>query len=128
MPFRIKTDAQNEIKLMFAAHREAMWNRWKSHHPQALDPTVWQFVYDEQYYGESFGIVRGLALSGYGYLGSDISNAVQEGKSNVPEHNLKWWFTQVITEYLEEEGYFKKHCNAEVCAGLLNKYRKLRTP
>lgn len=129
MPLRIKADAANEIKLMLAAHRDALWARWNGcTHPQAIDPSVWQLVCNEGYYGEAFGVIRGLAITGYGYIGSDTSHAVQEGNSDIPEHNLKWWFNQVVHEYLEEEGFFNKTCNAGVCTELLEKYRKIRKP
>lgn len=116
----------NEVKMMFAAHRDCLWSRFtECSHPQAVDPTVWRCVANEGYYGEAFGIMRGLLALGYGYFGPDGTDAVEEGRSNIPEHNLKWWFNELSKEVLDEEGYFDKTCSAEKCHALLNKYRLL---
>lgn len=116
----------NEIKLMLAAHRDCLWTRWESYsHAQVVDPHLVQIVCNEGYYGEAFGVVRSLAAIGYGYFGSDNMNAVQEGRSDVPEHNLKWFFSQIQKEYLDEEGYYEKSASAEKCAVLLENYRRL---
>jgi hypothetical protein len=116
----------NEVKLMMAAHRDALWTRWtQCSHPQAVDPTKVQSVCNEGYYGEAFGIVRGMVALRYGYFGSDNLDAVEEDRSEVPEHNLKWWFSRIVREYLDEEGFFEKTCSAEKCTELLEQYRNL---
>jgi hypothetical protein len=115
-----------EVKLMFAAHRDCMWNRWTTcSHPQAVDPSKWQSVCNEGFYGEAFGIMRGLITLGYGYFGPDGVDAVADGRSDTPEHNLKWWFNRITKDVLDEEGFFDKTCTAEKCDEVLNKYRML---
>jgi hypothetical protein len=115
-----------EVKMMIAAHRDCLWSRWDTcAHPQAVDPTVWQCVVNEGYYGEAFGVMRALVALGYGYFGPDHTDAVMDGRSVVSEHNLKWWFNQLLKEYLDEEGFFDKSGSAEKCHILLNKYREL---
>lgn len=116
----------NEIKLMLAAHRENLWNRWETcAHPQAVDPTAVSIVCNEGFYGEAFGVLRSLVVLGYGYFGSDNLDAVQEGRSDVPEHNLKWFFSRIQKEYLEEEGFYDKTASAEKCVALLETYRRV---
>jgi hypothetical protein len=126
IPAKYKAALANEIKLMLAAHRDCLWTQWtECSHSKAVDPTVWQFICNEGYYGEAFGIARALVALGYGYFGSDTMNAVQENRSDHPEHNIKWWFQQIQREYLDEEGFFDKSCSAERCSELLEKYRRL---
>ena len=123
---RNKQRIVNEIKLMLAAHRECLWTRWvECSHPQAVDPTVWRCVANEGYHGEAFGIVRALVVLDYGYFGADGINAVEDNRSDMPEHNLKWWFNEILKEYLDEEGFFDKTCSLDKCRELLDKYRKL---
>jgi hypothetical protein len=115
-----------EVKLMFAAHRDCMWNRWMTcSHPQAIDPTKLPSVCNEGFYGEAFGVMRGLIALGYGYFGPDEMDAVEEGRSDTPEHNLKWWFNRIIKSVLDEEGFFEQTSSAEKCEEVLNKYRRL---
>jgi len=115
-----------EVKLMLAAHRDGLWNRWETcSSAQAVDPTKWQVVAMDSCYGEAFGIMRGALIEGRGYFGSDTADAVEEGRSNVPEHNLKWWFRKIQNEYLDEEGFFNGTCSQEKCLELLQKYRLL---
>lgn len=121
-----KEAVTNEIKLMLAAHRDTLWTRWtECSHPQAVDPNKWQIVANEGFYGEAFGIARALVALGYGYFGSDNLSAVEEDRSDIPEHNIKWFFHQIQKEYLDEEGFFDQSCNPGICAELLDKYRKL---
>lgn len=116
----------NNVKLMMAAHRDCLWTRWEgATHPKAIDPTKYQLLCNEGFYGEAFGIMRGLALAGYGYLGSDNLSAVDEQTSTIPEHNLKWWFQQLCKEYLTEEGFFDQSCTQQKAIDLLEKYRQL---
>lgn len=123
---RHREKISNEVKLMLFAHRDCLWNRYQEcSHPQAVDPAVWRCVASEGYYGEAFGIVRGLVALGYGYFGPDTADAVEDGRSNLPEHNLKWWFNQLLKEVLDEEGFFDKTCSPEKCHEMLDKYRQL---
>jgi len=120
----------NEVKMMIAAHRDMLWIRWGSSWPkvpanQKTDPTIYQCDARCGYYGEAFGIMRGLIAVGYGYFGSDNLDAFEEGRSSIPEHNLKWWFSQLQKEYLVEEGYYDKTCSAIKCTQLLARYREL---
>jgi len=50
---------------------------------------------------------------------------VEDGRSDMPEHNLKWWFNKLLEEFLDEEGFFDKTCSFNKCKELLDKYRKL---
>lgn len=115
-----------EIKLMIAAHRDCLWTRFTGLNAlDSPDPTKDDIVANEGYYGEAFGIVRALVVLGYGYFGSDNLDAVQEGKSYYPEHNLKWWFSTLQKELLEEEGFYDNTCSPVKCSEILDKYREL---
>ena len=121
-----KERISNEVRMMLCAHRDCLWTRFEScSHPQAVDPAVWRCVANEGYYGEAFGVMRGLVALGYGYFGPDGTDAVKDGRSNVPEHNLKWWFNELLKQTLDEEGYFDKTCSPEKCKAMLDKYRLL---
>ena len=119
----------NEVKLMIAAHRDMLWTRWEMKWPdppeKAIDPRKYQLCANDGYYGEAFGIMRGLCALGYGYFGSDNLDAIQDNRSDFPHHNLKWWFNQLMKEYLLEEGWYDKTCTQERCIRLLNRYREL---
>lgn len=115
---------KNEVKLMLAAHRDCLWNRFDNPSNNLDDPLKFSVVVYDGYYGEAFGIMRGLNLLGYGYFGSDNLDAVKEGRSKISMHNLKWWFNEILNEYLEEEGFKDKTCTKEKCYALLDKYRK----
>ena len=121
-----KIAVELQVKLMLAAHRDCLWSRWTSYADgKATDPTQYQSVCNEGYYGEAFGVMRGLQVMGYGYFGSDTMDAIEEDKGIYPEQNLKWWFRQISHEYLAEEGFFNHTCTAEKCEALLEKYRRL---
>ena len=96
---RNREKVANEVKLMLIAHRDCLWTRYtECSHAQAVDPAVWRCVANEGYYGEAFGVVRALVALGYGYFGPDGTDAVKDGRSGVPEHNLKWWFNDLLKE------------------------------
>ena len=121
-----KIAVELQVKLMLAAHRDCLWSRWVScSDSKTYDPTQVQSVCNEGYYGEAFGVMRGLMALGYGYFGSDTNDAIEEDKGMYPEQNLKWWFRQISHEYLAEEGFFNHTCTVEKCEALLEKYRKL---
>jgi hypothetical protein len=124
IPDKYKNAIRNEVKLMVAAHRDSLWNRWETcATPQAVDPTKFTVACNEGYYGEAFGVIRALVVLGYGYFGPDNLDAVKDNRSDIPEHNLKWFFQQIVQEYLDEEGFYDKSCSAEKCHQLLDKYR-----
>jgi hypothetical protein len=123
---RHKTAIINQIKLMLAAHRNYVWNRWSNYDDaNPIDPVIHSVICNEGYYGEAFGIMRGLREVGYGYFGTTDKSAVEEDKSYTPEHNLRWWFHTLQREYLVEEGFFNYTCSAKKCSELLDKYRSL---
>lgn len=119
----LKEQVENEVKLMLAAHRSSMWTQWET--SKKIDPLSWRIVVNDGLYGEAFGVMRGLKALGYGYFGSDLSDAVEEGYSKTPEHNLAWWFHQIEDSYLLEEGFFDKNSSPEKSNYLLRKYQKL---
>lgn len=121
-----KKSIGHEVKLMLAAHRDSLWKDWVTcATPQTVDPNQWELVVNEGFYGEAFGIMRGLIALGFGYFGRSNLDAIQEGRSDIPEHNLKWWFHRIVQEYLDEEGFYNKSCSPEQCSQLLNKYQQL---
>jgi hypothetical protein len=126
IPDKAKFAIINEVKLMLASHRDCLWTRWETcSHSRVVDPRECSIVANEGYYGEAFGIMRGLAALGYGFFGPDTLNAVELSRSDVPEHNLKWWFRRLQDEYLDEEGFYDKTCCQATCKTLLEKYRQL---
>lgn len=115
-----------EVKMMLASHRDCLWSRWETAaSPQTFDPSKVSIVTNDGYYGEAFGIMRGLAAMGAGFMGPDTMDAVELSRSDTPEHNLKWWFRKIQNEYLDEEGFFDKTCSPQKCHTLLEKYRRL---
>jgi hypothetical protein len=118
-----------EVKLMLTAHRDCLWNKWNAckeeerQSRQLSDPTRVSMECADGYYGEAFGVMRGLLVLGYGYFGPSNLDAVQDGRSITPEHNLKWWFENLVQEVLHEEGF--PPGAAEVCLKRLEEYRQL---
>jgi hypothetical protein len=117
----LKDTVEGEIKAILHACRDCLRNQGR------LDTSKVSFSANDGYYGEAFGIMRGLQILGYGYFGSSNLSAEVEAKSqyrmgNVtsPEQNLKWWFSNLEQEVLEEEGFKSDH-RCEYC---LAKYRK----
>lgn len=122
---------ESNVKLMLAAHRDCLWNRHTSPVMDPIDrptrPDPLKVSYDcwDGYYGEAFGIMRGLEVLGFGFLGCDNLNAVQLNKSDEPRHNLKWWFARLKNEILEEEGFRDGTATKEKAYAMLEKYQKL---
>jgi len=84
---------ETEVKMLLHASRDCMRNK-------GVDTTNTTFKVDDGYYGEAFGVMRGLAVLGYGYFGS--SNLTD------PEYmfcNLKWWFAELEAKVLQEENF-----------------------
>lgn len=80
-----------EVKMLLHASRDGM--RTRGDNTQST-----RFNCNDGFYGEAFGIMRGLALLGHGNLGRAV---------NTPENkaNLKWWFDQLERQVLQEENY-----------------------
>lgn len=120
IPDDLRTTVEGEIKALLHAHRDTRRNCHE-------DTIKTSFRVNEGYYGEAFGIMRALFIQGYGYFGSSNMNAKREDEwahkvSNVTSEiqNLKWWFGELETEVLEEEGFKTDHR----CSYCLERYRK----
>jgi hypothetical protein len=96
----------DEIKLMLHASRDCLRN-------QGRDTSEMSYSVSDGYFGEAFGIVRGLVVLGYGYLGS--SNVPNKRK---PHWNLRWWFCELERKVLEEENFG----GTNYCDHCLNRY------
>jgi hypothetical protein len=94
-PEKVRT--AEAVKGMLHASRDCMRNQGK-------DTARVPFDSHDGYYAEAFGIMRGLAVLHYGYLGSN--NLPDQ---TVPHRNLKWWFNQLEEEVLKEEGFGTDH-------------------
>jgi hypothetical protein len=86
-------DVEREVLMMLHASRDCLRN-------QGHDTTKLRFDARDGYYGEAFGIMRGLQVLGYGEFAAD----------NVPNSifapwNLKWWFRTLEDLCLDAEGY-----------------------
>jgi hypothetical protein len=82
-----------EVKMLLHAHRDCLRNRGDNTARITFNCT-------EGYYGEAFGVLRGLKVLGFGEFGS-----VNMPHPLFAKWNLKWWFTQLEQEVLEEENY-----------------------
>jgi hypothetical protein len=117
----LKNDVEGEIKAILHASRDCLRNQ------KRLDTSKVSFSANDGYYGEAFGVMRGLQILGYGYFGSSNLDAVVEAQSHYrignvtsPEQNLKWWFSNIEQEVLEEENFKGDHH----CDHCMDKYRK----
>ena len=117
-----KDSVESEVKLMLAAHRDFLWGRHLGG-DKKINPTEVEVAVNEGYYGEAFGVMRGVNAMGFGYFGSDNLDAFEEERSNSPHDNLKWWFRQIVNQYLVEEGYYDQTCSPERANTLLKRYR-----
>ena len=113
----LKQKAKEEIKMLLHASRDCLRN-------QEIDTTKVTFSVRDEYYAEAFGVMRGLQLLAYGKLGSDNLDGIQDSYTKYstlqPEHNLKWWFSQIQDEVLVEEGFEKDN----QCSWCYEKYFK----
>jgi len=109
IPLRLIKRVEETAKALLHAHRDCLRNQGKN----TLKIT---FSCQEGYYGEAFGIMRGLELLGYGYFGASNYDATHDGH---PQHqsNLRWWFDTLTYEVLNEEGYLDKSHRCEYCLG-----------
>lgn len=62
-----------------------------------MDPKRVTFSVNDGWYGEAFGVLRGLELLGYGSLSSLTDEKTY--------HNLPWWFLQLEEQVLIEDGF-----------------------
>lgn len=105
----VLTDEQHdeivtEVAMMLHASRDCLRNR-------KVDTSVVPFDARDGYYGEAFGIMRGLVVLGYGYFGPDC-----DGKDEIIHPlrgiNVKKWFRQICDEVLREENFGgNNHCD-----------------
>jgi hypothetical protein len=81
------TKTESAIKLLLHASRDCLRNR------KEMTPKI-RFRVQCGYYGEAFGIMRGLALLDYGWIDGAVNRV-----------NLRHWFDQLCDEVLTEENY-----------------------
>lgn len=113
IPESLMVKVEGEIKSLLHAHRDTLRNLKD-------DTTKLSFRCNEGFYGEAFGIMRGLSILGFGYFGSCNLDGIKEGHEQ-KEQNLKWWFNELEHQVLEEEGFYNKTHRCEHC---LAKYHK----
>lgn len=113
IPLQLIKRVEGTAKALLHAHRDSLRNTGKN----TLKVT---FNCVEGYYGEAFGIMRGLELLGYGYFGASNNDATHDGH---PQHqtNLRWWFDTIVHEVLEEEGFYDKSHRCEYCLKVYGK-------
>lgn len=96
---RLKKKVEAEVKVLLHASRDCLRN-------QGNNTAVISFKITDGYYAEAFGVLRGLKVLGYGYFGPDNMDGVKHNRGGKqPEHNLKWWFYQIVDAVLEEENF-----------------------
>jgi hypothetical protein len=120
-------EVAREVKFLLHASRDSLRNRYmgfqrdeaefregRAGPPKAeSDPRVVRFSCVESHYCEAYGVLRGLAVLGYG----TVSGAV-----NLPEErrNFRWWLKKLEDEVLAEEGFG----GDGVCEDCMGRYRK----
>jgi hypothetical protein len=104
MPLDMMICVEAEIKALLHASRDCLRNR-------NVDTRETRFHCTDGYYCEAFGIMRGLAILGYGYFGPVNLDAVEDRSGDQPEQNFRWWFCMIEDSVLSEEGYYSDgHC------------------
>lgn len=114
-------EVAREVKFLLHSSRDTLRNRYMSFlrdagtplQTLAPDPRVVHFDCTEGYYGEAFGVLRGLAILGYGTI-SDACNMPEERR------NFNWWLNKLKDEVLAEEGFG----GDGVCKDCMSRYRK----
>lgn len=106
-------EVAEEIKMMLHASRDCLRNLGE-------DTRKITYRVNDGYFGEAFGVMRGLKILGYGYFGSSNLDGIEERKCKIKEQNLQWWFSQLEYKVLEEEGWGTDN-RCEYC---LKKYKK----
>lgn len=105
LPDAMREKLANEIKMMLHACRDCLRNR-------GVDTKRVPFSVNDGYYGEAFGIIRGLSVMGYGTCSGPVNK-------DVPG-NLRFWFHNLEREVLAEENFDGNH----ECDHCLERYRK----
>lgn len=95
-----------EIKMLLHASRDCARTIF------SVDTNKQRFDVTDGYYGEAFGILRGLSLLGYGSFGA--VNTPEE------ESNFSWWMHKLEDEVLVEENFG----GSNECDHCLEKYHK----
>jgi hypothetical protein len=104
-----KEAVEDEVSLLLHASRDCLRNI-------GIDTKIVDFRSQDGYYAEAYGVMRGLKILGYGYLGPH-----NQPDGVVPHHNLNWWFDQICRQVLEEEGF---HDGTHRCDYCLDKWGK----
>jgi hypothetical protein len=113
LPNSIESKLADEITMLLHASRDCLRN-------QNVDTTKIQFDCRDGYFGEAFGIARAMVTIGCGYFGSSNLDAVQEHKSDHPEHHRRWWMRELEQLVLQQEGFYSDHR----CQYCFDKYHK----
>lgn len=99
MPQAMIDSVEATVKALLHASRDCLRN-------QGVDTTRVRFDCRDGYYGEAFGIFRGLEILGYGYVSGPVNiGGKRDRGTELDEANFKWWFSNLEDEVLEEEGY-----------------------
>jgi hypothetical protein len=80
-----------ELKMLLHASRDCLRN-------QKIDTTKVSYYCSDSYYAEAFGMLRCLAIMGYG----DLRGAINVDYPG----NLKIWFRKIEDEVLVEENFY----------------------
>lgn len=93
---------EKKVKALLHASRDTLRNFDKDTSKITFDCT-------NGYYSEAFGVMVGLQILGYGSLSScnfdGYEDSVTKNFAKQREHNLRWWFSQLEKQVLEEENY-----------------------
>jgi hypothetical protein len=96
-----KLKIEQEIKMMLHASRDCMMTQFL-HGGSYHNPNHVRYVVSDGYYGEAYGIMRGIKVMGYGYFGA---HNMPIRDPNRPGLNLNAWFDKLSKEVLEEENF-----------------------
>lgn len=93
-----RSDVESTVKMLLHAGRDCMRNRKEDTSKYFLD-------FNNPYYCEAFGIMRGLACLGYGDCMGPSNIPGQWYPKDNPHSNLKWWLDQIEKEVMREENW-----------------------
>ena len=114
MPQDLIDSVEATVKAMLHASRDCLRN-------QEVDTTQIHFDCRDGYYGEAFGIFRGLEILGYGYLSGPVNIGGKSDRgTEQDEGNFAWWFSNLQDEVLVEEN----HDTDGHCGHCYEKYHK----
>ena len=100
---------EGEIMALLHASRDSMRNKGE-------DTRSTPFNVNNAYYGEAYGVLRGMAVLGYGYFGA----ANVPAPNNDPRVNFNYWIAKLELQVLDDEGFNSDH----KCAYCSNRYGK----